>query len=321
LKIEYLHFRIFNGFPVASLLALLVGAGCIGTDLVDDPPPDPQAARIEVTPLATALLTGDTLSLRATYYDTTGEADPGVAFAWSSSDDAVASVDAAGLVTARQPGQAMVYAEGDGVVSSAAVLTVVADPAAVASIVVAPDTVRVERGAVQAVTATAYNLDGDALGGKVFTWSSSAPDVAAVDREGRAEALQPGTALIRAAAEGVESLPAVLYVGGQRRTGMFVKRPGTNYSLSGTATLQEQPGGALVLTLEDDFSVSNGPGLEVILSASSSVGSASISLGALQRTSGAQSYAVPAGVTLDTYRWVIIHCTPFNVSFGSAQLN
>lgn len=320
LKIEDLQLKIFN-WAFLILVPALLGGGCIGTDLVDDPPPEPLEARIEVTPATMALLSGDTVTLMATYFDTAGEIAPGVSFAWRTSDAAVASVDGGGVVTAMQPGQAMIYAEVDDVVSMAAVLTVVADPDAVARVVVTPETARIERGVVQAFTATAYNLDGAVLDGKAFTWTSSAPTVAAVDADGRAEALQPGTALIRAATEGVSSLPAVLYVGGQSRTGTFVKRPGTGYALSGTATLQEQPSGSLLLSFSDDFSTSNGPGLEVILSTTSSVNASSISLGALQSTSGAQSYSVPSDVTLDTYKWVIIHCAPFNVSFGSAQLN
>ncbi|MGH7457397.1 MAG: DM13 domain-containing protein, partial [bacterium] len=69
-----------------------------------------------------------------------------------------------------------------------------------------------------------------------------------------------------------------------------------------------------------DFSSSSGPGLEVFLSTTNTVGANSRNLGRLQSTSGAQNYNVPSGIAFNTYSWVIIHCVPFNVTFGYAQL-
>jgi hypothetical protein len=141
-----------------------------------------------------------------------------------------------------------------------------------------------------------------------------------VSGNGLAIGIKAGRVNIIAAADGVESPAAPLTVLGTSRSGTFTKRPGTSYNVSGTATLEQQSNGSLVLRFGSDFSSSSGPGLEVFLSTTNTVGSNSRNLGRLQRTSGAQSYNVPAGVTLTTYSWVIIHCVPFNVTFGYAQL-
>ncbi len=60
--------------------------------------------------------------------------------------------------------------------------------------------------------------------------------------------------------------------------------------------------------------------MQVFLSASSAVNSSSLSLGDLQQTTGEQTYFVSASVILETYSYVIIHCVPFNVTFGFARL-
>lgn len=70
-------------------------------------------ARVDVTPAESTLWAGDTLRLAAV----ARRADGGAlerAVAWSSSNAAVATVDAAGLVTAVGPGEATVTATADG---------------------------------------------------------------------------------------------------------------------------------------------------------------------------------------------------------------
>lgn len=293
-------------------------AGCIGTDLVDDPPLDD--ARIDITPATTALQQGDTLRFQAAFYDIFGVHVPDITFSWESSDTRIAAVDAAGLVMGEQVGQVHITALAEGVASMPALLTVVGDPNQVAQVVVEPDTLSLSLGESHTFTASALNLDGAPLSGKQFTWSSSNPEVVTVDADGRVTALVSGIAGITATTEGVASVPALLIVPGRNRQGTFVKRPGTAYNLAGTATLEEQPDGTLLLKLEDDFMSSAGPGLEVILSTTNVVNSGSLSLGDLQQTTGAQTYEVSSSVELETYDWVIIHCVPFNVTFGYAEL-
>ncbi|MCI0697838.1 DM13 domain-containing protein [candidate division KSB1 bacterium] len=301
------------------LMTTLFLVGCVGTDLVNEPVAT-IPARIVINPNSSAVEAGKTTSFQAVYYDSLGNAVAGVTFQWLSSDPNIATVDANGLVAGKQVGQVQISAKARGVTSTPAMLTVVADAIQVARVAVTPDNGQTTVGGTLQFSAVARNLNGDVIGGKTFTWRSLDATIATVNSNGLATGLKAGKVNIIAAVEGVESPPARLTVLGTNRSGTFTKRPGTSYNVSGTATLEQQPNGSLVLKFGSDFSSSSGPGLEVFLSTTNTVGANSRNLGRLQRTSGAQSYNVPAGIGLNTYNWVIIHCVPFNVTFGYAQL-
>jgi len=301
------------------ILIAAVFIGCVGTDLIEEPALL-MPVRIAVTPASSAVEIGRTTSFQAAYYDSLGNAVPAIMFQWSSSDTAVASIDADGQVFGKQAGQTMISANARGVTSNEATLTVVANSNQVAQVVVSPDIGTISTGATLQFNAVARNLLGNALSGKTFSWRSSDATIASINSSGLATGIKPGVVNIIATADGIDSPAAPLTILGASRSGAFTRRPGTSYNVSGTATLEQQANGSLVLKLGNDFSSSSGPGLDVFLSTTNAVGANSISLGRLQRTSGAQSYNVPSAVTLTTYNWVIIHCVPFNVTFGYAQL-
>ncbi len=302
-----------------SALILFVLSGCVGTDYIDDPLM-PELARIEVTPRHLALQAGKTAIFQATYFDSLGNNVPGLVYNWSSSDSEVVVVDATGRAMTLKTGQARIVAQARGLSSEPALLTVVADSNQVAAVIVTPDSGNLVIGGALQLTASARNLSGAVLSGKTFTWHSSAPTIASVNSSGLVTALAAGEANIFAQVEGIASAGVRLSVVSASRSGSFSRNPNTSYNVSGTATLERQPEGSLVLKLGADFSSSNGPGLEVFLSTTNSVGANSINLGKLQKTTGAQSYSVPSNVNLASYDWAIIHCVPFNTTFGYAQL-
>ena len=94
---------------------------------------------------------------------------------------------------------------------------------------------------------------------------------------------------------------------------------------SGTATIYQQ-GEEQVLRFED-FDVTNGPDLHVILTkhpapaSRSDVGDDYIDLGSLKGNQGNQNYDIPAGTDLSQYQGVVIYCVPFHVVFATATLN
>lgn len=95
---------------------------------------------------------------------------------------------------------------------------------------------------------------------------------------------------------------------------------------SGTATVFAAPDGSAVLRLTE-FEVTNGPDLEVWLSASpdpqesSDVSDAPwLSLGQLKGNIGDQNYSIPAGTNLDDFKSVVIWCEQFGVLFSPAVL-
>jgi hypothetical protein len=292
--------------------------GCVGTDIVSDSTVT-IPARIEITPRAAAVQVGAETTFAATYFDSLGNESAAV-FVWQSLHPAIAAIDQTGLASGVMPGQAMLVASAQGVSSQPALLTVVADANQVATVAVTPDSGAIQVGATLQFSATASNLDGGTIEDVTFTWASSAPNVATIDGSGLATAIGVGSANIAATADGVESAPAFLEVLPESRSGTFTKRPGTSYNVSGAALLQQESDGRLRLKFGDDFTCSSGPGLAVFLSSGQSVGASSLNLGNLKSTSGAQIYEVPSEVELMTFDWIIIHCVPFNVTFGYAQL-
>jgi hypothetical protein len=296
--------------------------GCIGTDYIDDPvsPSQTSSPYVIVTPSATAVQVGLSTQLNATLVNENGDSVMVPGTEWTSSDTSVAAVNSTGLVTARQQGQARITARYSNITSQPALVTVVADPNQVASVTISPAAIQKMPGETQQFTATAYTLNGNIITGKVPAWRSSDTSIVSITPGGNATAHAAGMVSIVATIDGVDSSPASFAVTTGTRTGTFVMRPGSGHDVRGTATLVEQPGGNLVLFLGDDFFSVAGPDVEVYLSTTSTVGSGSITLGNLTNFSGPSSYAVPAGVKLNTYDWVIIHCVPFNITFGYANL-
>lgn len=92
---------------------------------------------------------------------------------------------------------------------------------------------------------------------------------------------------------------------------------------SGSATLYELEDGTRVLRFED-FSVTNGPDLRVLLVPSSDPVADGIDgyleLEPLKGNVGSQNYEIPPDVDLSAYGSVVIYCKPFHVLFAVASL-
>lgn len=93
---------------------------------------------------------------------------------------------------------------------------------------------------------------------------------------------------------------------------------------SGTATIYQLEDGAHVLRLED-FEVTNGPDLHVLLVPSSDPGDREaiegyVDLGSLKGNVGDQNYDIPADVDISEFGSVVIYCQPFHVIFSVATL-
>lgn len=94
----------------------------------------------------------------------------------------------------------------------------------------------------------------------------------------------------------------------------------------GTARVFRLSDGMLVLRLED-FEVTNGPGLHVILSKHPRPRSSGevkdigyLDLGNLKGSIGNQNYTLPDGIDISEFKSVVIYCYPFNVVFSTATL-
>ena len=117
---------------------------------------------------------------------------------WTSSDEAVATVDAEGLVTAVAPGQAVITA-ACGEVSATCSFTVLARVIEVTGITLDQTSIFGAPGNSQKLTAT---VTPDDATDKTVTWSSSNEAVATVDAEGLVTFVADGKAVITAACGG-----------------------------------------------------------------------------------------------------------------------
>lgn len=95
---------------------------------------------------------------------------------------------------------------------------------------------------------------------------------------------------------------------------------------SGSATIYRLPSGEGVLRLEN-FSVTNGPRLHVILAPSANPAGRGdvradghLDLGGLKGNRGDQNYPIPADADLSSFGSAVIYCVPFNVVFSVATL-
>ena len=82
----------------------------------------PLVQAVVVTPSADTLAVGERVQLVATAHSSSGTLVPNREFAWSSSNDAIASVSNAGLVTAHAAGAVVIAANTGNVIGTARIL-------------------------------------------------------------------------------------------------------------------------------------------------------------------------------------------------------
>jgi len=136
----------------------------------------------------------DTATLVATVLDANGHAIEGAVVTWSSDNNAIATVNASGLVTAAGNGEAMVTAVSGGVPGTAAVtVEQKAD-----SVSVSPNAATMAIGETVRLTALAFDANGHKMVGAQFKWGSSDALIASVDGNGLVRGTGEGTAAITA---------------------------------------------------------------------------------------------------------------------------
>lgn len=81
------------------------------------------------------------------------------------------------------------------------------------------------------------------------------------------------------------------------------------------------------VVFSDDFKAKNGPDLKVFLSPQSldtvtgkTATEGALNIGELKRNKGTQEYELPAGVSLDSYQSILVHCEAYSVLWGGGAL-
>ena len=158
----------------------------------------PAPTTVAITPDTVVKMTalGDTARLVAEVRDQAGRVMEDEAVVWASGDTLVATVDAAGLVTAAGMGATSVTATA-GEASGSAAVTVMQSAD---SVTVSPAADTVALGDTLRLVAEAFDENGHLVEGAEFTWSSSDVSVSTVDASGLVRGVAEGTATITATA-------------------------------------------------------------------------------------------------------------------------
>ena len=156
-------------------------------------------AAVTVSPATASVQVGQTVQLTATPKDANGNPLSGRTVTWASSNTAVATVSASGLVTGKTAGTATITATSEGK-SGASAITVT--PVPVASVTVTPASASIQTGQTAQLTATPKDVNGNPLTGRTVTWASSTPGIASVNATGLVTGVVVGTATITATSEG-----------------------------------------------------------------------------------------------------------------------
>lgn len=168
-----------------------------------------EPASVAILPESARLSTvGETVQLEAVVYDSGDAAIPGEAVSWSSSEPAVATVDANGLVTAVSRGTTQVKATSGNASMLAPVSVVFVREAFSITLNISAATLT-EVGQGLQLVALVYDADGAAIPDAPVSWSSSEPAVAAVDDNGLVTAVFNGTTRITATSGGVNQFARI----------------------------------------------------------------------------------------------------------------
>jgi uncharacterized protein YjdB len=190
-----------TGVAEGSVTITATSEGKSGGVTVKVMPPPVSSVTVN-PPLIDALPVGTSDQFTAVLRDAQGNVLEGREIKWTSSDDAIATVSADGLVTAQSVGIATITATSEGKSGSSVVTVTPAPPPPVASVRVSPsDTTVAEGGDVQ-FAAVLADADGNVLTDRRVEWDTSDHGIARVNDAGLVHARKAGGASITATSEG-----------------------------------------------------------------------------------------------------------------------
>jgi trimeric autotransporter adhesin len=190
------------GLGSTQVAASANGKSGIATITVEKTP----VASVVVTPPHVDAAPGGTAQFTAIAYDAAQNPLNGRAITWSTSNGAVAAVDANGNMTAVGQGSATITATSEG---KGGVATVTVSQAAVATVTVTPAPLSMSVGQTTQLAATLKDASGNVLNGRAVTWSSSNAGVATVSSSGLVTGVAAGPTTITATSEGKSGTAAV----------------------------------------------------------------------------------------------------------------
>ncbi len=266
--------------------------------------------------LPTVLDVGASVQAGAALRDGTGNILTGRQVTWSTSNAAVATVNANGVVTGVSPGTAVISASSEGV-SGEATVTVRVPPVATVSVQMAGS---IQAGTSTPATAVLRDANGGVLTGRQVTWSSSNQSIATVSTSGVVTGVSVGQASITATSEGVSGAavvtvtpPAVAVVTVQLSPSVEV-----GLSTQASAELRDATGSVLVGRA---ITWSSSNSLVASVSASGVVTGVSIGSANIIATSEGVTGQAPISVTVPAVASVVVSALPpLNVGESAAAV-
>ena len=120
-----------------------------------------------------------------------------------------------------------------------------------------------------------------------------------------------------------ETATASVAVAAELPSGTFVKK---KKKLKGAWEVVQR-GDKTFIVFGEDFRAANGPDLKIFLSPQTvadvtgkTAVNGAINIGELKTTKGTQEYEVPAGINLDDFNSVLVHCEAYSVLWGGGDL-
>lgn len=172
--------------------------------------------RLAITSVVNSILTGTTTSLTLTYFNNQGIAAPvpqGVV--WSSSNNAVATVNQQGVVTGIAAGTANIIATLNSINTSIAIT--VTNPAIPERLEIAPGNANIFTGTTAVFTVTYYNSAGVvAPVPPGVIWSSLNTAVATVNQQGVVTGVGAGQTTVRATLNSIQANATVTVTANQQ---------------------------------------------------------------------------------------------------------
>jgi hypothetical protein len=194
-----------SGLGLAVWLTVGI-ASCFSPRKITAPSSVAAVASVVVAPGSATLSVGGSASLLATPEDNGGNQLKDRSVTWSSDNTSVATVTAAGVVSAVAPGSALITATSENATGGS---TITVSSVPVASVSVSPASVSLGAGATRQLTANPKDGSGNALTGRIVTWSSGNTAVATVNSSGMVRGVAAGTANVTATCEGQQGVSAV----------------------------------------------------------------------------------------------------------------
>ncbi len=154
------------------------------------------------------MLPGATQQASAVMRDASAQVLNGRSATWSSSNAAVATVNASGLVTGIAPGTAVIIATSEGKTGSATI-TVTLTLVPVRTVTVTVPSLTMALNVSQQATAVARDSLGNVLTGLTVVWSSSNAAVGTVQTSGLVTSIAPGLVAITATVDGKSGSVAI----------------------------------------------------------------------------------------------------------------